>query len=209
MPGDPVKIESGLISGKLLPGNVKAYLGIPYAAPPVGELRWKEPQPVQPWIGIREANNYCAPCAQKTAFGGGPAPKEDCLYLNLWAPANPSSDRLPVIVYIIGTGYRNGSASQSYVSGEIIAKKGVIFINFNYRLGVFGNLALPELTAESPNKSSGNYVHLDEIAVLQWVHRNIEQFGGDPNNITLMGQSSGSIDVCYLQASPLTKGLIQ
>jgi para-nitrobenzyl esterase len=206
VPGDPVKIASGFIAGKMLPEGVKAYLGIPYAAPPVGNLRWREPQPVQSWTGIRSVTEYCAPCAQKSA-GFGASPSEDCLYLNLWAPSNHSGGKMPVIVYIVGTGYRNGSASTSLVSGEVIAKKGVVFINFNYRMAVFGNLALAELAAESPNKTTGNYVHLDEIAVLHWVRDNIAQFGGDPDNVTLMGQSSGGIDVSFLQTSPLAKGL--
>jgi para-nitrobenzyl esterase len=198
--GDPVKIESGLIAGKLLPNEVKAYLAIPYAQPPVGELRWREPQPVKPWKGIRAADNYCQPCAQK-----GNNSSEDCLYLNVWAPEKPKSKKLPVIVYIHGGAYTGGWASPS---GEIIAAKGTVFVNFNYRLGVLGNLVLPELTAESPHKASGNYAHLDQIAVLRWIHKNIKSFGGDPGNVTIMGQSSGSIDICFLQASPLTKGLI-
>jgi para-nitrobenzyl esterase len=200
IPRDPVKIESGLIAGKLLPEGVKAYLAIPYAAPPVGEWRWREPQMVKPWKGIRATNAYCAPCAQKADNSS-----EDCLYLNVWTPASPPANKMPVIVYIHGGAYTSGQASPS---GEYIARKGVVFVNFNYRLGLFGNLAHPELTNESPNKASGNYAHLDQIAVLQWIHKNIRKFGGDPNNVTLMGQSSGSIDVCFLQASPLTRGLI-
>jgi len=200
IPSDPVKIESGLIVGKLLPNGVKAYLAIPYAAPPVGEFRWREPQPVKPWTGIRTTDTYCAPCAQK-----GNNSSEDCLYLNVWASANPASKKMPVVVYIHGGAFQGGWASPS---GEVLARKGVVFVNFNYRLGLFGNLALPQLTAESPHKASGNYAHLDQITALQWVHKNIQKFGGDPNNVTLMGQSSGSIDVCYLQASPLARGLI-
>jgi para-nitrobenzyl esterase len=209
VPGDPVMINSGLISGKLVSGNVKAYLGIPYAAPPVGNLRWREPQPVKAWTGVRAADQYGTACAQRgPARGGTPAYSEDCLFLNVWAPVNLSAKRLPVIVYIYGGGYNGGSSSMSLMSGEFLARKGVIYVNFNYRLGVLGSLGLPELTAESPHKASSNYVHLDEIAVLQWVHRNIAKFGGDPGNVTLMGQSSGAIDVCYLQASPLTRNLI-
>jgi para-nitrobenzyl esterase len=200
VPGDPVKIESGLIAGKLLPNGVKAYLAIPYAAPPVGEFRWREPQPVQSWSGVRTTDTYCAPCAQK-----GNNSSEDCLYLNVWAPVNPKSKKMPVVVYIHGGAYTGGWASPS---GEVLAAKGAVFVNFNYRLGVFGNLVHPELTAESPHRASGNYAHLDQIAVLRWIHQNILKFGGDPNNVTLMGQSSGSIDVCFLQASPLTRGLI-
>jgi para-nitrobenzyl esterase len=208
-PGDPVEIDSGLVAGKLVAGNVRAYLGIPYAAPPVGNLRWREPQPVKPWRGIRAADQYGAPCAQRaTGRRDEPAPSEDCLFLNLWAPVNPSAKKLPVIVYIFGGGYNGGSSSFPNLSGEFLAKKGVVYVNFNYRLGVLGSLGLPELTAESSHKASGNYVHLDEIAVLQWVRRNIAKFGGDPGNVTLMGQSSGAIDVCYLQASPLARGLI-
>ncbi len=200
VPGDPVKIESGLIAGQLLPEGVKAYLAIPYAARPVGDLRWREPQPVRPWTGIRTTDSYCAPCAQK-----GNKSSEDCLYLNVWAPVKAPSKKMPVVVYIHGGAYTGGWASPS---GEVLARKGVVFVNFNYRLGVLGNLVHPELTAESPHLASGNYAHLDQIAVLQWIHKNIRQFGGDPNNVTIMGQSSGSIDICFLQASPLTRGLI-
>jgi para-nitrobenzyl esterase len=207
-PGDPVRIDSGLISGKLVSGEVRAYLGIPFAAPPVGGLRWREPQPVKPWTGVRAADQYGAPCTQRGAARGGPAYTEDCLFLNLWAPVKPAAKKLPVIVYIYGGGYTGGSASSSSFSGEVLARKGAVYVNFNYRLSVLGSLGLPELTAESPHKASSNYVHLDGLAVLQWVHRNIAAFGGDPGNVTLMGQSSGAMEVCYLQGSPLTKGLI-
>ncbi len=209
VPRDPVKIDSGLISGKLISGDVKAYLGIPYAAPPVGDLRWREPQQVKPWTGIRAADRYGASCPQRgAARGNQPAYTEDCLFLNVWAPVKPAAKRLPVIVYIYGGGYTGGSASSPSMSGEYLARKGAVYVNFNYRLSVLGSLGLPELTAESPHKASSNYVHLDEIAALQWVHRNIAKFGGDPGNVTLMGQSSGAIDVCYLQGSPLAKDLI-
>jgi para-nitrobenzyl esterase len=199
IPGDPVKIESGLIAGKLLPGGVKQYMAIPYAAPPIGKLRWREPQPVKPWDGVRATDQYCIPCAQRGNSN------EDCLYLNIWAPANPAPGKFPVIVYIYGGAFSGGSASPS---GEALAPKGVVYVNFNYRLAVLGNLSHPELTAESPKKASGNYAHLDELAVLKWVHNNIDKFGGDSGNVTLMGQSSGAIDVCYIQASPLSKELI-
>lgn len=206
---NPVKIDSGLVAGKVVAGDVKAYLGVPYAAPPVADLRWREPQPVKPWAGVRAADQYRAPCPQRSfGPGAGPAPSEDCLYLNLWAPAKPPAKKLPVIVYIFGGGYNGGASSAPSLSGEYLARKGVVFVNFNYRLGVLGSLGLPELTAESPYQASSNYVHLDEIAVLQWVHRNIAQFGGDPGDVTLMGQSSGAIDVSYLEASPLAHGLI-
>ncbi|HYQ57821.1 MAG TPA: carboxylesterase family protein [Draconibacterium sp.] len=198
--GDPVKTKKGLIAGKLLPNGVKVYFAIPYAQPPVGELRWREPQPVKPWEGVLTADNYCAPCAQN-----GNNSSEDCLYLNVWTPVNPKSKNMPVVVYIHGGAFVGGSASPS---GEVLAAKGVVYVNFNYRLGVFGNLVHPELNAESPYKTSGNYAHLDQVAALQWIHNNISRFGGNPNNVTLMGQSSGGIDVCYNQASPLTKGLI-
>ena len=209
VPGDPVAVDSGMISGKLAGGDVKAYLGIPYAAPPVGMLRWRDPQPVTAWTGVRAANEYGAPCAQSgAAAAGAPAYTEDCLFLNVWAPVKAPEKKLPVIVYIYGGGYTGGSASAPSLSGEFLARKGAVFVNFNYRLSVLGSLATPELTAESRRKASGNFVHLDEIAVLQWVHRNIAAFGGDPGKVTLMGQSSGAIDVCYLQGSPLAKGLI-
>ena len=209
VPGDPVQIDSGSIAGKLVSNDVRAYLGIPFAAPPVGDLRWKEPRPVKPWTGVRAADRYGASCTQRgPARGGAPAYTEDCLFLNVWAPVKPAAKKLPVIVYIYGGGYTSGSASSPSLSGEVLAKKGAVYVNFNYRLSVLGSLGLPELTAESPHKASSNYVHLDGLAVLQWVHRNIAKFGGDPGNVTLMGQSSGSMEVCYLQGSPLTKGLI-
>jgi para-nitrobenzyl esterase len=208
VPGDPIKIDSGLVSGKLLPSDVRAYLGIPYAAPPVDELRWREPRPVKPWTGVRVAAQYGNPCAQRgRPMPGGAAFSEDCLYLNVWAPVHKGPANLPVIVYIYGGGYSSGSSAVPTISGEKIAREGVVFVNFNYRLGVLGSLALPELTAESPHKASGNYVHLDEIAVFQWVRRNIARFGGNPRNVTMMGQSSGGIDVQYLQASPVMRGL--
>jgi para-nitrobenzyl esterase len=135
VPGDPVKIDSGLISGKLLSGNVKAYLGIPYAAPPVGNLRWREPQPVKAWTGVRAADQYGAACPQRgPARGDMPAYNEDCLFLNVWAPASPSAKTLPVVVYIYGGGYNSGSSSALFLSGENLAGKGVVYVNFNYRL---------------------------------------------------------------------------
>ena len=195
------------MAGKLVAGNVKAYLGIPYAAPPAGDLRWREPQPVKPWTGVRAADRYGAPCAQRVAAGrgGAPAPSEDCLYLNLWAPAHPPSRKLPVIVFLYGAGYSGGSAAGATLSGEALAAKGVVFVNLNYRLGVLAGLAHPELSAESPHKTSGNYSHLDQVAALQWVHRNIARFGGDAANVTLMVQSSVAIDVGVLQACPLIR----
>jgi para-nitrobenzyl esterase len=209
VPGDPVNIDSGLISGKRVSANVKAYLGIPYAAPPVGDLRWREPQPVKAWTGIRAADQYGPSCPQRgPARGGAPAYNEDCLFLNVWAPISPPVKKLPVIVYIYGGGYNSGSGSAPVLSGEFLANRGVVYVNFNYRLSVLGSLGLPALTAESPHRASSHYVHMDEIAVLQWVHRNVVKFGGDPGNVTLMGQSSGAMDVCYLQGSPLTRGLI-
>jgi para-nitrobenzyl esterase len=206
--GRVVKIDSGMVSGKPVSEGVTSYLGIPYAAPPVGDLRWREPQAVKPWTGVRAADQYGAPCPQRAMGRRGPASSEDCLFLNVWAPAKLPAKKLPVIVYIYGGGYTGGSASDPSFSGEVLAKKGAVYVNFNYRLSVLGSLGLPELTAESPHKASSNYVHLDEVAVLRWVHRNIAQFGGDPGNVTLMGQSSGAIDVSYLQGSPLVKGLI-
>jgi para-nitrobenzyl esterase len=196
VPGDPVKIESGLITGKLVSDNVRAYLGIPYAAPPVGNLRWRAPQPVKPWTGVRAADQFGEACPQLgPAIWGASACSEDCLFLNVWAPVNPPAKKVPVIVFIYGGGYQGGSSSAPFMSGEFLAEKGVVYVNFNYRLSVLGNLALPELTAESPHKASGNYVHLDELAVLRWVQSNIAKFGGDPDNVTLMGQSSGGMDV--------------
>jgi len=202
---------SGPISG-VRAGGLTVYEGVPFAAPPTGELRWRPPEPVAPWTGIRSATAFAPACMQEGVSMPGEMPpkvSEDCLYLNIWTPAKRAAERLPVIVWIYGGGYRNGSASMPLYWGDRLARKGVIVVTVAYRLGPLGFLALPELTRESPYGSSGNYGLMDQIAALHWVQRNIAAFGGDPHRVTIAGQSSGAISVSILMASPLAKGLFQ
>ena len=216
IPEDPLTIDSGSVSGKVLASGVKAYFGVPYAAPPVGDLRWREPQPVQPWEGVYHADRMAPECIQVLRrhnlnhYFGEEATSEDCLYLNIWASqdAKPGA-RLPVIVYIYGGGFTLGSSGIAMYGGENVAGKGTVFVSFNYRVGALGNMAHPELTAESSHHASGNYGLLDQVAALQWVHRNIDKFGGDPDNVTISGQSAGAMSVSALEASPLAKGLFK
>jgi para-nitrobenzyl esterase len=214
VPGDPIAIDSGRVEGKLLASGVKAYFGIPFAAPPVRALRWREPQPVQPWQGVWHADRFAPECIQVLRahdinhYFGEEATSEDCLYLNVWVPPDAtSSARRPVAVWIYGGGFTIGSAAMANYQGESLARKGLVYVTIAYRVGALGFLAHPALTAESPHHSSGNYGTLDQIAALQWVRRNIDKFGGDPGNVTIMGQSAGSMSVSLLQASPLAKGL--
>jgi para-nitrobenzyl esterase len=192
-------------------GKVRTFKGIPYAAPPVGPLRWRAPQPVKPWLGVRKATEYAARSMQGPIYSDmvfhDDGPSEDCLYLNLWMPANPPQGRLPVMVWIHGGGYVAGSSSEPRQDAGNLSKKGVMVVTMNYRLGVFGFLAHPELTRESGRGASGNYGLLDQVAALEWVKRNIATFGGDPDNVTLFGESAGSLSVCALMASPLAQGL--
>ena len=207
IPGDPVRVTGGSLAGNLLPGGVKAYLGIPFAAPPVGDLRWKEPQAVIPWQGVREALARPPACMQT---GIAEPISEDCLYLNLWAPANVRAGaKLPVVVYIYGGGFSRGSASSPLVAGAHLAEKGVVYVAGNYRVGPFGFLAHPDLDKENSHNASGNYGLLDQLAVLKWVHTNIARFGGDPGNVTVVGHSAGSVSASALHASPLAAGLFQ
>jgi len=215
-------IEGGKVIGVPTPTKgVIAYKGIPFAAPPVGNLRWKEPQPVVPWEGIKTADKYGAAAEQVTwdpqSFYGkewrasGSVPfSEDCLYLNIWTPAAGQKDKkLPVAMWIHGGGYREGFAFEPEMDGgEEWASRGVILISVTYRLGVFGFFSHPLLSSESPHRVSGNYGLLDQIAALKWIHNNIEKFGGDPNSITIFGQSAGAGSVQALCASPLSKNLI-
>jgi para-nitrobenzyl esterase len=207
----PVLTESGAIQGVAKEG-LTAYLGIPFAAPPVGELRWREPQPVAPWSKARRAASFAPACMQKGVSMPGekpPVTSEDCLYLNIWTPAKAADERLPVIVWIHGGGYKNGAASMPLYWGDRLARRGVIVITIAYRLGPLGFLAHADLTAESAHKSSGNYGLLDQIAALEWIRRNIAAFGGDPQRVTIAGQSSGAMSVSMLMASPRAKGLFQ
>lgn len=215
-------VEGGEVSG--VPSetpNVCIYKGIPYAAPPIGDLRWKQPKPVKPWKGIRQCDTFGAASLQgdqtpgsfywKEFYqGGDPERSEDCLYLNVWTPAAGKPEaKLPVIFWIHGGAYMGGYGHEIEFGGDAYAKKGVILVTINYRLGMCGFLAHPLLTAENDGKGSGNYGLFDQLAALKWVKRNISAFGGNPDNITVMGQSAGAGSVQALISSPLTKGLIQ
>ncbi|HEU4391311.1 MAG TPA: carboxylesterase family protein [Blastocatellia bacterium] len=210
-----IRIESGLLSGLLATGNnVIAYLGVPYAAPPVGDLRWKPPEPVKPWQGVRPCMEHACSCAQPDISTGSPPrllnrSSEDCLYLNIWTPVERRGADLPVMVWIHGGGFVFGSGSNKEANGEELARKGVVVVNVNYRLGPFGFLAHPALSRESPYHISGNYGLLDMIAALEWVKRNIRAFGGDPDRVTLFGASAGATSILYLMVSPLAKNLFQ
>jgi para-nitrobenzyl esterase len=206
-----LKIDSGYISGTTVgePGKeVHAYLGIPYAAPPTGDLRWKPPQPVASWSGVRQCTVLGTQAPQAPRLLPAPvATSEDCLWLSVMTPAKKATDKLPVIVCMHGGGYRIDSAANPTYNNFRLPQHGVVQVNVNMRLGVMGLLAHPLLSQESPHGVSGNYMLLDMRAALKWVQRNIAAFGGDPNNVTIWGYSSGSAKVIYLMASPLTKGL--
>lgn len=211
---DVVRTDAGPVSGKAgtHPG-VRVYRGIPFAAPPIGDLRWKAPRPVAPWKAVREAAEFGPACPQKAYPEGSiyhsqlPKMSEDCLTLNVWTAAKSDRERRPVMVWIYGGGFTRGASSISAYDGDNLAAKGVVLVSFNYRLGVFGFFAHPELTAESEHHASGNYAMLDQIAALQWVQKNIGAFGGDPKRVTIFGESAGSEAVNVLVASPLAKGL--
>ncbi len=205
----PALTESGALGGVRNDG-LTAYLGVPYAAPPVGELRWREPQRVASWTGTRKGRSFAPACPQKGVSMPGedpPATSEDCLYLNVWTPAKIANERLPVLVWIHGGGYTNGSTAMPLYAGDKLAQRGIVVVTIAYRLGPLGFLAHPALTAESANKSSGNYGLLDQIAALEWIQRNIAAFGGDPGRVTIAGQSAGAMAVSMLMASPLATGL--
>jgi len=211
-----VDVESGKMEGITLESGVRAWLGVPFAAPPVRELRWRAPQPVAHWQGVFHADRFAPMCLQPLRnrtmnhYFGNEATSEDCLYLNIWAPkdAAPAGARYPVVVWVYGGGFNIGSASMANYSGAQLAQKGVIQVNIAYRVGNLGFLAHPDLTREG-NGASGNYGLMDQITALQWVHRNIAALGGDPDNVTIMGQSAGSMSVALLQSSPLAKGLFR
>ncbi len=207
-PGAVVTLQEGRLQGAEPAPGVRAYLGIPYAAPPVGPLRWRPPQLYPNWNNVRSALAHGPPCPQQK-FGWNDTSadhgSEDCLFLNVWAPA--SGSRHPVMVYIHGGSNVAGSAAEELSNGFALVPKGVVLVTFDYRLGVFGFLRSPALDAESPHQASGNYGLLDQIAALHWVSRNIASFGGDPTNVTVFGQSAGAVDTGLLMASPLAGGL--
>jgi para-nitrobenzyl esterase len=194
-------------------GSIRTFLGIPYAAPPVGDLRWKPPAPAPKWSGVRPATSFGSRCMQARIYSDmifrDPGISEDCLYLNVWTPAKNAKAQLPVMVWVYGGGFQAGSTSEPRQDGTNLAKHGVVVVSMNYRLGMFGFFVHPGLAAESGRNSAGNYGLLDQVAALQWVHDNIANFGGDPGNVTIFGESAGSFSVSALMASPLTKGLFE
>ena len=233
---EQVRIDTGLLAGIVSTGQpaVRVFKGIPFAAPPLGDNRWRAPQPAAKWDGVRKADAFGAPCiaaAPAPARGGGgqgrgggaapavntaaaapprePARSEDCLYANVWTSANNANDRRPVMVWIYGGGFTGGSGGVAWYDGENLASKGPVIVTFNYRLGVFGWFAHPELAKESGHNASGNYGMMDAIAMLQWVKKNIGAFGGDPNNVTIAGESAGANMIGALVGSPQAKGLFQ
>lgn len=207
------KIEHGIIEGNYdTHTGIQTYFGVPFAKPPVGDLRWKAPQPLAPWQGVKQTKHFGPRPMQTMVFGDmksrSNGVSEDCLYLNIWTPATRNMKDLPVLVYFYGGGFVAGDASEYRYDGERMAKQGIVAVTVNYRLNIFGFLAHPDLSAESPYKASGNYGLLDQQAALQWVKNNIAAFGGDPNKVTIAGESAGSISVSYQMASPLSKNLI-
>jgi len=232
---EQVKIETGLLSGVAgtTQPSVRVFKGIPFAAPPLGDLRWKAPQPAAKWDGVRKADAFGAPCAAGAPFGGRggggggargaapgaaapaapaapprePARAEDCLYANVWTSANSANDKRPVMVWIYGGGFTGGSGGLTWYDGEALASKGPVVVTFNYRLGSLGFFAHPELAKEAGRSASGNYGMMDAVAMLQWVKRNIAAFGGDPNKVTIAGESAGAMMVGALVGSPQAKGL--
>ena len=232
---EQVRVDTGLLAGIVSTGqpSVRVFMGIPFAAPPLGENRWRAPQPAAKWDGVRKADAMGAPCiagAPAQGRGGGgqgrggaapaaapvqaaparePARSEDCLYANVWTSANNANDRRPVMVWIYGGGFTGGSGGQAWYDGENMASKGPVIVTFNYRLGAFSFFAHPDLAKESGHSGSGNYGMMDAIAMLQWVKKNISAFGGDPNNVTIAGESAGANMIGALVGSPQAKGLFQ
>ncbi len=213
-PGDSdfvVDTKSGKVHGVSRPSGGAEFLGIPYAQPPVGNLRWREPVPVRPWKDVRDASTFGAPCAQPELGDwnkrNAESSKEDCLFLNVMTPVWPAKRPLPVMVWLHGGGNEGGSASSPLYKDGTLVQHGIVLVTVNYRLGVFGFLAHPGLTREAPHKTSGNYGLMDQIVALHWVHDNIARFGGDPENVTVFGQSAGAQDASLLMTSPLAKGL--
>ncbi len=209
---DVVRTTEGKVRGEIhKKTGVTVFFGMPFAKRPVGDLRWKAPQLPAAWSGVRAATSFGPRCMQDTqstdVVSRAPSISEDCLYLNVWTPSDAAGKKLPVLAYIYGGGFQFGDGSESRYGGEAMAQKGIVVVTLNYRLGVFGFLALPELTQESPNHASGDYGLLDQVAALQWVQRNIAAFGGDPQRVTIAGESAGSMSVSAQMASPVAKGL--
>jgi para-nitrobenzyl esterase len=215
---EPLKLDAGLLGGGVesSPG-ISVFKGIPFAAPPVGALRWQPPQPVAKWNGVRDADKFGDVCIQPAGQGrlniaymeGSPPAGEDCLYLNVWTGAAAARERRAVMVYFFGGAFTEGAGSVPLYDGDALARKGVVVVTMNYRLGPYGFFVHPALTAESPHKASGNYGLMDMLASLRWVQRNIAAFGGDPGNVTVFGQSAGAMAISSLVASPESKGLFQ
>jgi para-nitrobenzyl esterase len=205
-----VKTENGLLQGTYVSG-ISVFKGVPFAQPPVGDLRWKEPQPVKNWEGTRKADHFSPRAMQLPIFSDmqfrSDGVSEDCLYLNIWTPADSGKEALPVLVYFYGGGMKAGDGSEYRYDGESMARKGIVWVTVNYRLGVFGFLAHPDLTKESPHHASGNYGFMDETEALKWIHNNIAAFGGNPDNVTIAGESAGSTCVCAQIISPLPRNL--
>ncbi len=205
-----VKTASGTLKGTEVSG-IREFKGIPYAQPPVGSLRWREPLPADSWQGVRMADHFSHKAMQKPIFGDmgfrADSMSEDCLYLNVWTPAKTANAHLPVLVYFYGGGLVAGDGSEPRYDGESLARKGIVTVTVNYRLGIFGFMAHPELTQESPHHSSGNYGYMDQAEALRWVQKNIAAFGGDPQHVTIAGESAGSISVSVQMASPVAKNL--
>src|SRR5690349_9243665 len=206
-----VKVANGMLEGVNVSG-IREFKGVPYAAPPVGNLRWREPQPAQNWTGVRKADHFGPRAMQLPLFGDmnfrSDGMSEDCLYLNVWTPSKTGNEKLPVLVYFYGGGFAAGDGSEPRYDGESMARRGIVAVTVNYRLTVFGFFSHPELTKESPHHASGNQGLLDQSAALQWVKQNIAAFGGDPNKITIAGESAGSYSVSAQMASPLSRNII-
>jgi para-nitrobenzyl esterase len=216
---EPIKIDAGMLSGtSAASSSVRAFKGVPFAAPPVGELRWRAPRPVAKWSGVRKADTFGNVCVQPKGVGrlnvsvdlpDSPAASEDCLYLNVWTAAQSSSERRPVMFWIFGGAYSEGAGSSPHNDGEALAHQGAVVVTFNYRLGPFGFFSHPELTKESGHNASGNQALMDTIAALKWVQTNIAAFGGDPRNVTIFGESAGAAIAAGLVGSPVAAGLFR
>lgn len=209
-----VKTNKGKVRGAFTQDQqVRAFKGVPYAEPPIGDLRWQPPQPAHSWKGVLDATQFSSRCMQPSIYPDmhfrDPGPSEECLTLNIWTPANAKKGSLPVMVWIYGGGFLAGGTSEPRQDGQFLAHRNVVIVSMNYRLGIFGFFTLPELTAESSHHASGNYGLMDQSAAIEWVQKNIKNFGGDPHNITIFGESAGSMSVSTLMASPLSRGRFQ